>query len=440
MIKRILLILLIGVLLSPALAVTNQSEPQGYFYYWITGKLDASLGAKYIDNRIVVLTKGSQKVTAVTDSAGEFMINAFDLQPLSAEQKAQTQLPISVGDSTILCAVEQGLDGYGADPVAVTISGDGYETVNPKLEKGKGPKGEGQVILSIERSGTDVKVSWKLNTQKFFGISGYSVNIFVYRGDGSGQYTENVTAWSNSPIILNDTKNDSTVSNVIKDPQKDEGSFVYTELYPKKYPEVYFKGLLGNVGPVLGPGITNLVSDEVYGFPGAQAVGKIDYEFKKGKFKLINIPLVLTQSKVSQAIGNQLSQAQLQYNSGGLKQIVLKNGTWDSDIPLAPATGYWLKSVDKDVTCIFVGKVMSSPLKKSLKVGWDLYGYPSPVKQTSSLAAITPADGDKLQFVKGGGLVQYSYKGKWDGAYTLGARDGFWYNNTKTNRYFQVSP
>ncbi|MBU0671490.1 MAG: hypothetical protein KJ732_00510 [Candidatus Margulisbacteria bacterium] len=134
MIKKLFL----SLILVFTLAVMSQATtiPPGPFTYWIVGTVN-DVNSIMADSRTVVFYKDdatyNTNFSTGVISGNQFMLNAPYIWPLGLE----------VG-TTYKAAIIQGNDGYGADPVDVTISGVGYEEVNNLvLAYGAGPGAPG---------------------------------------------------------------------------------------------------------------------------------------------------------------------------------------------------------------------------------------------------------------------------------------------------------
>ena len=135
MLKKLFLSL---ILVSIAAAATLAIIPPGPMTYWIVGTVADVSPSVTADGRIVVFFKDettyNTNYSTSEISGNDFMVNAPNIWPLD----------LVVGQ-TYKVAIVQGEDGYGANPVDVTITGYGYETVNNlALEFGAGPLMPGQ--------------------------------------------------------------------------------------------------------------------------------------------------------------------------------------------------------------------------------------------------------------------------------------------------------
>lgn len=105
----------------------------GPMAYWIVGTVNDLSDSILVDGRTVVFyqddsTYNTNYVTGII-SGNTFMLNAPYIWPLG----------LTVGE-TYKAAIIQGEDGYGADPVDVTISGVGFDTASGlTLAYGAGP-------------------------------------------------------------------------------------------------------------------------------------------------------------------------------------------------------------------------------------------------------------------------------------------------------------
>jgi len=409
--------------LNLALAV----EPQQPFlpFYWIRGTIS---GTTEIGNRTVVFYKDdpSRRVQVRTNSSGRYELNAYELSyymnvPVTLDAGVEYKIGVARYSPT----------EYGTEESLILTTEAGYMVKDLTCVMGGGPllppeAAAGTVPLFITRDGTNIKVTWEAIY--------ISPEVYVLTGDGVGRYTNSNEGW----VLV--AKGGVTLESGFS---YDEGT--HTLLHLNQVgggtSEAYYKALQAGVNSLEAnrddPTKTNLAA--------AWAVGKVNVVLPLNTFKLINIPFVLSVTNVREVIGDQLSAAKLQYNENGLKQIVLSGGSWDSEINLQNATGYWLKSTDRDAICTFYGSVVKERFTKRVPQGWDLYGYPLPKKVGATTLGITPVVADKLQILKGGALVQYYYgAGGWDDStFEIEGREGFWYRNPQTpppDRYLDVTP
>ena len=135
MIKKLFLSL---ILVSLAAAGVVAIIPPGPMTYWIVGTVADVSQDITADGRIAVFYQDDATYNTNYSTAeingNDLMVNAPNIWPLD----------LTVGQ-TYKCAIVQGEDGYGANPVDVTITGYGYDVASGLLlEYGAGPMMPGQ--------------------------------------------------------------------------------------------------------------------------------------------------------------------------------------------------------------------------------------------------------------------------------------------------------
>src|SRR3989339_1303274 len=256
--------LLLSVLCCLTLISASLAEPHVFdAFYYVTGTVETSKvsGGIVADGRKVLFYSledngpypDNLETTVESGGTKKFLLNAYD----------NINVPISEG-KTYYVAIERGSDGYGADPVAMSLSSEGYSFVTLTLEKDKGPVPY-IVPLYITRNGdtvnSDIKLSWTVDTT--------NPTLYVLYGDGSGTYTNDITKWA--------TVEYDGISFV-----KGEKYILHKNQVRTGSPEAYYKALY--------PGI-----DKSY-LTTEKAVGKINLTIEasttKNKLNLISLPLV----------------------------------------------------------------------------------------------------------------------------------------------------
>ena len=372
---------------------------------------------------------------------------AFPASALSGDNYKIPNLVMTAGGATEMSSAAYKLmDSKGFYGGSILKAGPNYvlvvpieEVVVPPVD----PAPEGTVTLTIAREGdvpgSNVLITWQGNTP----------DIYYLVGDGEGRYTNDIDGWVDDEggvrYIWTKVLDGNTGALEEANFEVDLGARALKHLdqvgESDQEPEVYYKGFVAEIDPADNHpdgGGTYLAK--------APAVGKVNVVLPRNSFKLINVPFVMADAKVSEMIGNQLAAAKLQFNENGLKQIVLGGGGWDSDIDLQSYTGYWLKATDQDRVCTFYGRVLRENFSRLVPQGWGLYGYPLPQKANAAMlsGALPPVEGDKLQTLRSGALVQFYHGGvNWDDpTFEIQGREGFWYWNPQPapERNMEVAP
>lgn len=448
---KVKLLLISLLILMGTIAQSAQDQAPYPVPYWIIGNLqqgacpiapenfqiivykDPALPANGGDGSYRYLTNGAYAdgySGAAVNNSSPFKINAYDDLKM---QKFTGAFYVGVVARTDANGNTWGVNETRFEIGADNVGMGGYSLSPPlELKLGEGvpsPIPAGTVPLTITHDGNDIVISWDVSQ-----TANQNPNIYLLNGDGSGAYTNLPDNW----IWVNDP---AAPAPGFDNPRTDgltDGILRYLGQYGNNstVPEAYLKALQT---PHIKTDI-NPDTSRTY-FQDAWAVGKMDKQLIRNDFELINVPFSITANNVSQIIGSQLTNATLVYNEDGLKQILLIGGTWDYEIPLTLATGYWLRSDDKDATITYLGDVIHSIYFKTLDLGFDLYGYPVPRKTDAAALGIAPVTGD-LMLLNRGGLTQFSYTDKWDSPFTISPLEGFWYQNQQTApaRKLEVTP
>jgi len=129
-----------------ALGFSSQAQMLYNGIYWVDGRISPPANDTSVstNGRIVVFyqtTPGdgyamdTSGPTGLSGRTGEFMLNAME------------DWRMTIAPGTYRIAIVKGLDNYGVNPVEVTISGKGWDTINLQLEYGAGITMPGQRVL-----------------------------------------------------------------------------------------------------------------------------------------------------------------------------------------------------------------------------------------------------------------------------------------------------
>lgn len=140
MLKKLLAIGLIVLFGFAAVAAVSAPPPRsGVFFpfYWVFGEAESSVPSISVDDRLVVIYEGSADTIDTLYGYAIISNSKFVSNPFLTN--------ILVPGNTYKVAIAQGDDGYGAEPVDITISGLGYDMLGSKLvlAYGAGPTAPG---------------------------------------------------------------------------------------------------------------------------------------------------------------------------------------------------------------------------------------------------------------------------------------------------------
>jgi len=168
------------------------------------------------------------------------------------------------------------------------------------------------------------------------------------------------------------------------------------------------------------------------------AVGYVNVIIPKGSWKILNNPLDnKADNKIAALMSTAPDDCVVYVWSSGWKTSTMFLGTWDTELTLAPGTGFWFYNppTATDYTVTFVGDVMQgSPIIPSLSVpvGFSIQGSQVPQlgKLVTDLGFPAPGDDDEVYQWSGGWAVSTFGFGAWDPSEpSIGVAEGFWYNN-----------
>ena len=185
MIKRVL----IGLVIVGILAACVQAEPRTFVgLYWVRGTVTRGTGVGpgiLLDGRTAILyVGGSDPVTGTYKVTTTVSNGAFALNPM-----LNRDIPLSYDAGFYSTAIMRGGDGYGADPVAVTIDEQGYKNISLTLLYGAGP---GTAVISdtgwirntnIVKVGNDIRLTWDYDMTPGRG----ETDVNIYYAYGAGQ-------------------------------------------------------------------------------------------------------------------------------------------------------------------------------------------------------------------------------------------------------------
>ena len=350
---------------------------------------------------------------------GDYMMNII----------AEKKLPIVAGQSYKV-AVVQGSDGYGMNPVDVTITDVGYITKDLVIKWGEGPViPYGTVPMSIERAGNNIKVFWDNAVFEY-----QNPKIFMLAGDGTGKYT-NDAGWAAINALLGP-------GSPFEGSDLPGGYIIHKNQVGQGWGEVYFKGIQNtfpnemDINPNVPGNISYLAS--------AWAVGKVNVTVaEKGGKQLVSLPLY--DDKLSVIFPPQLQGGKSLFVSprsgSGLNPVKVDgNGVVGQDLTVEPMVGFWMQTpidATAPVTTTFVGGVIKADLERVVEMK-DLTGNPMPISFSSGNLGV---DQDIISVQSGLGLSpMIKSGGSWGQWTTVGLNQGFWYSYKANKRKWTVSP
>ncbi len=294
--KYILFVLLLIVWVVPAIA---QEPPLFTSIYWVQGQVNLPDGNPddiSVSDRTVVFYKTwtGEHVSDIVGTgglsgrAGEYMINIF----------SNGALPIDPGQTYYVAVENDPDDNYGAYPVEVTITGNGYETVDLTLALGGGPGVEEPPVelgtFWIDRVGDgvgdNIKIGWDPDIYK-------DPTIYAMIGNGTGQYSNLLSAgWME--IFRGGKLNPEGVSGLslgTVDIDPTDGFLILKGHVGQEAPEAYFK-------------IFSTVPADDAAFANAPAIGKVNVTLQgeaanPGK-NLISYPFIAASMKIKDILGD----------------------------------------------------------------------------------------------------------------------------------------
>lgn len=442
-----LLILPLALLLAFAAVQAHAAPPSGqidekklsyYPIYTISGTVTKETGAPAPKGRTIWFTDLSNTAEGKVDQAGAiFSFNVND--PNDATSLFAVKVPGSY------FAYMPSSEGYGADLVPVALTGKGYDAVATSLyfRKGGGGTGttppppvvsdEGPVILSIARAtnGTDLVVSWKLNSDDHSLQGDEKVDIYVLYGDGSGVYAESGDEWK----LLSEAQDN--IGKITLQNQDGAGS-----------PEAYFKGVISGQG-----NINN-------GLKKAVAVGKFNINlYAAKKYNFVSTPFYLYDNSDNlitdpeKIFSNKIAKQDMRVyafdNSNSVKayKMISYSGGWKGDVAdtkLYPGFSYWIYNTFGDIPITVIGKHYDEKQRKGkgkkstlepggAKGAYNVFALPnSQRKELKNL--LTAKDGVRVYVFdnKNGEYNLFSYDPgtkDWTGNTTIKPTLGMWYYN-----------
>ncbi len=230
---------------------------------------------------------------------GKYMINIYDAAGLSI-----------IPQGIYSVAVPRGKDDFGADPVEVTVTGDGFETAGVlKIVKGAGPilPLPGAVQLFISRSGNDIKLSW--DTAQYPAAP----EIFMMKNDVPlGVFSDNPALWSKPSPAL--------------ELHLADGYYLHKDQSEKGLGEAYYKALENGLDK----------TSTYQGHTGSEilqsgwGVGKVNVTVAGGKkWTAFSLPFLLQSQDINTLIGKQGSYPGTSNSDDDVLLFSWENGAWN---------------------------------------------------------------------------------------------------------------
>jgi len=430
-----LLLLLMGMVIGNSICYALLNPIQPFLpFYWVRGQVTKPGGEGQSFRTVTIYKAASgiaKEIRAITDGQGNFSLNIYELNYYQNES-------IDFSDNEFSIAVYKGSDGFGKNAALMKLERNvGFVINNIELAAGEGPIDvivpEGTVPLTIERvpGSTDIKISW--NPLNFQGPQ-----LFVLTGSGIGEFHNDRLA--GQPPIW------ASINGIgaFNQQHVNEGYIIYTGL-EAAIKEVYIKGL--EAGRVPGDQHPNNLGTYLSQAP---AVGRFDYDLKRGNENLVSIPLIQSNKALGAVFGtNFMDKDKIRtYENSGLgswPEASFSGGGWDNGIDeVDEKKGYWINvSADKSISII--GSVRQTNTLYGIKNGNEnMLGaaYPKKIEITNGAGAdllgLGAAVGEDviIRIYDNSGLGswpegKYSSAGRvWDlGIVSLESRKGFWINN-----------
>ena len=224
---NILILLMLAAL--PAFA----GPPDFNAMYWVTGEVTVNVDSGHLpsvnltDRRVIfyrVLPGGFVEVRATLEAGatqlegpGQYAINIYDERSLPIVSDPNVHYKVAIAQDPT--------DSYGADPVDVVVTGQGYQIKPLQLGYNLGPPMplDGAVPLTISFDGTNnIKISWD-------NVTYPNPTIYVYyqnnnTGDGTGQYFNLKDYW----VDIGDTATDASLRDQFNFDYKANGYVLHT--------------------------------------------------------------------------------------------------------------------------------------------------------------------------------------------------------------------
>ncbi|MDD5593461.1 MAG: hypothetical protein PHG97_01800, partial [Candidatus Margulisbacteria bacterium] len=373
---------------------------QGVFLpiYFVQGNLIHQLGPNTPINHNVLFYQLTPQTYGVnqnfTGSTGlnnkfPYLINVFRSQYFGA---------FNLSPGTYKIGVPTGADGYGADPVDIVISGNGFDTKDLNLVLGGGGgllPPAGTLALQIARNGADVEVTWD-------SINNKNVQIFARVGDGTGKFSNTPGDW------VQVVKDDVLVNNPLP-----PGSFAIAagKLTHKKQvgvdtanlAEVYYRGLKqGIVASAISndpnfpnpPGTTYIAS--------AWPVGKVNVNVTSGP-NLFATPFTNQSAAISNALFTQIDVNNVEVyqfddQAKTYTKATFTGGNWTyvggPAEEIKPGNAFWVKNWTGILTVM--GNNINQQFTRTIYPGANLLGSPSARGMDLGQAGLLPKAGHEM--------------------------------------------
>lgn len=358
----------------------------------------------------------------IIPGTGEYTINIFDNIEVDIDPNV-----------TYYIAVEKAADGWGADPVEVHITSEGWNKVDLTLALGAGPGGDVEgpddgLIRNtiIERFGDHVKISWIYN-------GATNAKIWRMSAGPDGEFSNVASSYDVIDPIqppLTGTEWEDTSALI-----GDGNNYYYRVV----------------------PGGTN--QSEIHlGTNNKKSVGKIDITLNgEGKYSFCSYPFNAAYIDLPTLIGDQLElEDQIHWWDSNAQPSPLYNiitklaGGWNAvhNFELGEAFLVYLSPQEPartDVKVTLVGLVnnYTAGVSKPLGLGYNLIGYSHPVIKDAAAAGFTPNADDQIHswIDTGGGIWAYEFATNisgsgWMGNTTFEVGEGkFYYIPSNRNPY-----
>jgi hypothetical protein len=305
----------------------------------------------------------------INPANGEYAVNIFD----------NIQLEIDP-TTTYYVAVEKAADGWGADPVEVRITSEGWNKVDLTLALGAGPGGttegpdDGDINeTTIERtSGGNVELTWNFNSA---GVT--QVDVWRHDAGAQGEFVADPNLYS---IVLTGNSGTSWVDGGVN---VGDGLNYYYRVVPA-----------GTVQANIFNGTFN-----------KRTMGKVDVRLRD-EYTAISYPFNAAYIDVLTLMGEQLDEGdQIHWwdQPGQQYSLITKLvGGWPNTHSFQFAEGFFVYlvpgSIARDMNLTLVGLVgnFASSISIPMDTEYKLMGYPYPVARDAKQIGLRELESDQI--------------------------------------------
>lgn len=375
--KRLALLSLIGlvILAGTALAQTSivQSSAPYPTQYWVNGTLLPGTYTGALDGFQVVLYRDSGQAPnayadAYSDTAGRFDINAFE------------DLRLNLAPGTYYIGVVQ-KNGYGVNEQTMLVSQEGWNPVTLTLKLGEGippiTGEDGQIVNTIiervaDAAGSDVRLRWEIGQA---GIQAGVTAVDIWSNSGANAEFDRQATWTK----LNSSPIAQTTLQYVVTEKVGDGTNAYYRVVPA------------------GTAAASIQQSALNNY----AVGKVDVALKS-EYNSICYPFTNLQMGIDTVVGDQLTEGdQVHYWDWSKQQysILTMTTAWPA-YTFKNMEGffvYLVPAATRQEVISLVGRIsLKDTYSQTLKLEYNLVGYPYPVSGDAATIGIVPREGDQI--------------------------------------------